>query len=281
VTKAQNSWQDAGGQRWAELSARTDAQLGPLGRKVMALLEPARGERVLDIGCGAGQSTAELAELVGETGRVVGVDISEPLLNAAKDRIAARGLRQVELVLGDAANVTFAQPFDLAFSRFGVMFFEDSVAAFENVGRALRAGGRLGFVCWQPQERNPWADAPLAAVRTLRPDLPLPPLVAPDLPGPFYFSSPPFVRDILERAGFVDVRIEPYEESLPLGGAKLLDEAVEYLLQIGPAARFLSEAGLNADARARELIARALAPFVTDGGVLVPARVLLVTARRR
>ena len=91
MTKAQNSWQDTAGQRWAELSERTDAQLGPLGRQAMALLAPARGERVLDIGCGAGQSTAELAELVGETGQVVGIDISEPLLKAAKSRLAGRG----------------------------------------------------------------------------------------------------------------------------------------------------------------------------------------------
>ncbi len=278
--KAENSWQDAAGQRWAELSERTDAQLGPLGRQAMALIAPLRGERVLDVGCGAGQSTVELAELVGETGKVVGLDISEPLLNAAKNRVAARGLRSVELVLANAATAGFAEPFDVAFSRFGVMFFEDSVAAFANIGRALRSGGRLGFVCWQPRERNPWAHEPLEAVRALRPDLPLPPLLAPDKPGPFYFSSPAFVRDVLERAGFGDVQIVPYEASLPLGGAKVLDEAVDYLLQIGPAARFLNEAGLNAEPRARELIARAVAPFVTDGGVLAPSRVLLVAARR-
>jgi SAM-dependent methyltransferase len=278
--KAENSWQDAGGQRWADLSERTDAQLGPLGRKAMALLAPARGERALDIGCGAGQSTVELAELVGETGNVVGVDISEPLLLAAKRRVAAAGLRNVELVLANAASASFAEPFDLAFSRFGVMFFEDSVAAFANVARALRSGGRLGFVCWQPRERNPWADAPLEAVRTLRPDLPLPPLLAPDLPGPFFFSSPAFVRDILERAGFGDVQLVPFEANLPLGGAKRLEEAVDYLLQIGPAARFLNEAGLDAEPRARELITRALAPFATDAGVLAPSRVWLVTARQ-
>jgi SAM-dependent methyltransferase len=278
--KAEERWRDVSGQRWVELAERTDAQLGPLGRAVMDLVAPAPGERVLDVGCGAGQSVVQLAGLVGETGRVVGLDISEPLLAAAQKRIDARGLANAELVLGNAATATFPEPFDVAFSRFGVMFFEDSVAAFGNIGRALRSGGRLGFVSWQPLEDNPWAHAPLAAARTLAPELPAGPMLEPGQPGPFFLSSAALVTDILSRAGFAEVRVVRHEPLLRLGGARTVDEAVDYLLQIGPAARFLTDAGLVEDERARDVIARAVAPFLSEQGVMVPSRVLLVTARR-
>src|SRR5690242_19837843 len=117
--KAEYAWQDAAGQRWAALQTRTDAHLGPLGQRVLALVAPARGERVLDVGCGAGQTTLELSELVGPTGSVVGVDISEPLLAAARER--AQGRDNIELRLGNAATERFERAFDLVFSRFGVM----------------------------------------------------------------------------------------------------------------------------------------------------------------
>ena len=278
--KAEQRWQDAAGQRWADLAERTDAQLGPLGRAAMARLDPAPGERVLDIGCGAGQSTIELAERVGATGKVVGLDISEPLLAAARQRIEARSVTNVELVLDNAATAHFAEPFDLAFSRFGVMFFEDPLAAFANIGRALRAGGRLGFVCWQRLEDNPWAAAPLAAVRTLAPERPLGPMLEPGQPGPFFLSSPAFVSDLLGRAGFSEVEVVPQEVRLPLGGARSVEEAVDYLLQIGPASRFLTDAELTLHPRVHELLAHAVAPFLDGEGVMVASRVLLVAARR-
>jgi SAM-dependent methyltransferase len=278
--KAEIGWQDIAGERWAALQSRTDAQLGPLGRAAMGLVAPVRGERALDVGCGAGESTLELAELVGPAGSVVGVDVSEPLLTAARERVRASGHSQVELVLGNAATERYAQPFDLVFSRFGVMFFEDSVAAFANLRAALKPGGRLGFVCWQALAQNPWAEAPLAAVRALKPEHPVPELLAPGRPGPFALSSAPLVQDLLEAAGFRQIRVTPDDRLVPIGGARTLDEAVDYSLQIGPAARFIADAELAEDPRVRGAIAGALAPFASDVGVLVPARTFFVRAER-
>ncbi len=278
--KAEIGWQDAAGRRWAELQERTDAQLDPLGRAVLERVKPRPGERALDVGCGAGQSTLELAELVGPPGTVVGVDVSEPLLRRAKERVKAAGLSNIELVLANAATFALEPPVDLIFSRFGVMFFEEPVTAFAHLHALLVAGGRLGFVCWQALELNPWAQAPLTAVRSLRPEHPLVALLQPGKPGPFAFSDATLVERILSDAGFRDVSVVPNDIEVALGGARTLPEAIDYTLQIGPAARFVADAGLEADPRVRDALTAALTPFASERGVFVPARTLLVTATR-
>jgi SAM-dependent methyltransferase len=278
--KAEIAWQDAAGRRWVELQERTDAQLDPLGRAALERVAPKPGERALDVGCGAGQSTLELAELVGAGGRVIGVDVSDPLLTRAKERVAAAGVTNVELLLANAASVRVEPAVDLVFSRFGVMFFDDPVAAFAHLRTTLASGGRLGFVCWQPLEVNPWAHAPLSAVRGLKPEHQLLELLAPGKPGPFALSDAANVRGVLERAGFASIAVTPYEAEVPIGGARTLEEAVAYSLQIGPAARFIADADLEHDPRVPEALTAAIAPYATERGVLVPARTLIVTARR-
>jgi SAM-dependent methyltransferase len=278
--KAEIAWQDAAGRRWVELQERTDAQLDPLGRAALERVAPQTGERALDVGCGAGQSVLELAELVGPRGNVVGVDVSEPLLGRAKERVAAARLSNVELLLANAASVRVEPAVDLIFSRFGVMFFEDPVAAFAHLRTTLVPGGRLGFVCWQPLAVNLWAAAPLAAVKKLRPEHPQLELLAPGKPGPFAFSDAKVVENLLERAGFTHVTIVPHEAEVAVGGARTLEDAVEYSRQIGPAARFIADAGLEADPRLHDALTEALAPHASERGVLVPARTLLVTAKR-
>jgi SAM-dependent methyltransferase len=278
--KPENTWQEKSGERWAELQERTDVQLGDFGRAALARVSPVPGEKALDVGCGAGQSTLELAELVGPDGHVVGIDISEPLLARARERVTASGHDNVELTLGDAATARLTPPlFDLVFSRFGVMFFEDAVAAFTHLREAMRPWGRLGFVCWQAARLNPWAEAPMAAVRAVAPAQPLPPMFAQDQPGPFYFADPTFVRATLAAAGFTDVGLAPHEAQMSLGGARTLAEAVDFTAQIGPAARFIAEADPALKPRMTAALAEALGPYVTDAGVFVQAHAWLVTAR--
>jgi SAM-dependent methyltransferase len=274
------TWQDAAGERWAALHERTNVQLDPLGRAAMELAAPTIGERVLDVGCGAGESTVELAELVGPTGRVIGLDISGALLEAARERADDAGHLHVQCVLGDGATERFTEPFDLVFSRFGVMYFADPEKAFGNLRSALKPNGRLGFVSWQPLAANPWADTPLAAVRTLRPKHPLPEPLVPGKPGPFSLCDPALVQGILEHAGFRAVTIEPHDQPVLFGGSLTLHDAVDYALQIGPAARFVADAELERDPRVKRLIRDALAPFASSKGLYIPARTLLVTARR-
>ena len=152
------------GARWVEVGPRIDAQLEPLGLATIERAAVRVGERVLDVGCGCGQATLQLAERVGATGSVLGSDISEPMLARARERAGEAGLENVEFRQGDAQTEPFPEShFDLIFSRYGVMFFADSEAAFANLRVALRPGGRLVFVCWQELGKNPWLEQPLGA----------------------------------------------------------------------------------------------------------------------
>jgi SAM-dependent methyltransferase len=273
------AWKDQAGSKWVQQQERTDAQLEMLGLAAIEKLAPAEGERALDVGCGAGQTLLQLAERVGSRGSVVGVDVSGPLLERARERVVAGGFSQVELVMGDAGSERFERPFDLVFSRFGVMFFDEPVAAFSNLRAALRPGGRLGFVCWQAADLNPWATVPLAAARSVAPAQPPPAIFEPGQPGPFYFADAAFIRRVLEGAKFDAIVIEPREFSSRLGGALTLDEAVDFVFEIGPTARFLAEADPALAPAMRSAVRDALASFVTDDGVRAPMRTWIVTAR--
>jgi SAM-dependent methyltransferase len=204
----------------------------------MARLPLAPGQSVLDVGCGCGQTLLQLADLVGPSGRVVGVDISPPMLARARERAAARP--EISLVEADAQSYPLPPAsFDAVYSRFGVMFFEDPRAAFANLSAALRPGGRLAFVCWQAIERNPWAAIPLAAVQRLQPTAtPRAPPAGP--PGPFSFADPDHVRAILSAAGFASIQLDRWEAPLHIGGAMTLAEAREYAARSGPAARAIA-----------------------------------------
>src|SRR5262249_33548234 len=191
-------------------------------------------------GCGCGQTLLQLAALAGPSGQVLGVDISPPLLECARKRVAGRPT--IALALGDAQAYAFAPgAFDAVYSRFGVMFFDEPRAAFRNLRAAARPGGRLSFVCWQDLAKNPWAARPLEAVMRLLPASAMPDMLREGRPGPFFLSDPARVRAILGGAGWTDVSVEPVEMHLHLGGSATLDEAIEYSLQIGPAARAMGD----------------------------------------
>jgi SAM-dependent methyltransferase len=267
-------WNETIGPRWVEMGDLLDAQIAPLGLAAMERAQPAPGERVLDIGCGCGQTSVQLAERVGAGGSVLGVDVSSPMLERAGARAA--GLPALRFVNADAQTHAFGERFDLAFSRFGVMFFADPVAAFANVRRALEPGGRIAFVCWQAIDRNPWLLVPLRAVVGLV-DLPAPP--APGAPGPFAFADPARVQGILESAGFEKVALEPLEGSLAIGAGGDLERAVQFTMQMGPVSATLREAGEELRRRAAEAIRAALAPLATPTGVRAEYAAWIATAR--
>jgi len=272
-------WQDRAGRTWAELSDATDRQLDPLGQMAIACLAPKAGERVLDVGCGAGQTSLELGAAVGASGQVLGVDISEALLARAQERALVAGASNVAFVRADAGTHRFAPPpFDGLFSRFGVMFFDDPRAAFANLQAALAPqSGRLSFVCWQAMERNPWALLPLRAVQAALPQLPMPgPLV--DGPGPFAFADTGRVSSLLAGAGFRAVDIESRTVATNVGGARTLDEATDYFMRIGPASRLLADADEALRPTARAAIEQSMAVFAGERGVWCDAAILLVTA---
>jgi SAM-dependent methyltransferase len=270
-------WNVEAGPGWVARQEQLDRMLAPLGNEALSAARPAAGERAIDIGCGCGATTIALAERVGTDGRVFGVDISEPMLERARERCAALGLTNVELLCADAQRALVPRGNDLAFSRFGIMFFDHPVVALGNIGRGLRKDGRLAFVCWQERARNPWMGVPLAAALQ---HVPPPPPQPPDAPGPWAFADRDRLAHILDAAGFDDVAIEPVEHDLLVGGADDLDGAVGFAIDSGSMRSVLGDIDESTRARVADSIRVAFEPYVVADGVRIPSATWVVSARR-
>lgn len=269
-------WNEVSGPRWVRVQDVIDRQIAPLGERALAAAQLSPGERVLDVGCGCGQTTLRAAAHVGEAGEVLGIDLSAPMLARARERAREMGVTNVRFEQADAQTASLPQHFDVLFSRFGVMFFDAPEAAFTNLRRALRSGGRLAFVCWQALTRNPWMLVPLTAVAPLVP-LPAPP--PPGAPGPFGFADAARVTRILEEAGFVDVGVESVEETL-LVGPPDVNDAARFLVAMGPAAAALADAALTPEKQSQveQAVRQAIEPYLTPDGVRMPSASWIVTA---
>lgn len=234
------------------------------------------GEAVLDIGCGSGQLSVQAAERVGSAGSVVGADVSGPLI--ARARLRAGDAVNVSFVEADVQVHDFAgHAFDAVVSRFGVMFFDDPVAAFANLRSATTPTGRLAFVAWQAAPLNEWVMTPMAA---LVPHLGMPELPAPGAPGPFAFADVDHLRSVLTGSGWNDVHIEGVETTVLVGGPGSADDVVEFY-QRDPFGRMLM-AKAPADKRAAALsdLRDAVAAGMTEQGLPQRAAVWVATARR-
>jgi SAM-dependent methyltransferase len=270
-------WNETAGPKWIGLQRTIDAQIAPLGRAAMDAVRPAPGERVLDVGCGCGQTSLELARRVSPGGSVLGIDIATDMLAAARAEAESSGVENVTFENADAQTYGFAPAsFDVAFSRFGVMFFIDSQAAFANIARAIRPGGRLAFVCWQALPLNPWMAVPMAAALA---HVAFTPPASHDAPGPFAFADGERVHRILERAGFADVHGEAHHAQLTLGGGDL-DGTTDFVLQLGPTGAVLREATQDVRDRVRIAVRSALEPYATPDGVRMDSATWIFTARR-
>lgn len=268
-------WNAAAGQTWANLQDLLDRQLEPLGLEAIKALAPLAGESLLDIGCGCGQTTLELARRVGPGGSVTGVDISQPMLAVARSRALVEGGAEAAFHEADAQADTETlrdAAFDAGFSRFGVMFFSQPAAAFRNIRRALKPGGRLTFVCWRPLADNVWMRGPLESAL---PFVPPPEPADPHAPGPFAFADPERVRRILREAGFDGVAIRPFDTQI---GAGDLEHTLQMSLRIGPLATLIRDNPQSARAIS-EAVKQRLESYVTPKGVLMPAAVWIVTAQ--
>ncbi|HEY8120272.1 MAG TPA: class I SAM-dependent methyltransferase [Myxococcota bacterium] len=270
-------WNEQAGPIWVAMQERMDAQIGAHGARALAALNARPGERILDVGCGCGDTALALARAVGASGRVLGVDLSAPMLARARERAAAAGLTNVAFEVADAQTHALpASALDALFSRFGVMFFEAPALAFANLARALRPGGRVAFACWQPVAANPWVAVPMAALASV---LPLPPPPVPGAPGPFAFGDAERVRGILGEAGLGDVAFQSEQLPMVFGG---VDEAAAFLTDMGPASRAVREAG-GGDAlreKAQAAIRSAILPHARDGRVELPSAIWVVRARK-
>src|SRR5579871_1670619 len=256
---------------WAEVREPLERQLAPLGRHALTALAPRSGERILDIGCGGGETTLDLTQAAAPDGAVVGIDLSAAVLAFA--RRAAKGHARVRFIEADAGTYRFEPAsFDAAFSRFGVMFFADPVAAFINIRRSLKPNGRLAFVCWRALEENQLDMLPLKAASAH-----LPPLPArdPHAPGPFAFADASHVHNILEGAGFGEIEITAHDEQVGSGD---LDTMLKVCSRVGTLGKILRE---NPELRRAVLpaVRSALAAHVGASGVRLNAATWVVTAR--
>lgn len=267
-------WNGPGGQHWTDRQQIQDALLAPISDILIDRAKATAGERIVDVGCGCGATTIALAEKVGPTGQAVGIDISAPMLDRAR-QIAPKGAT-VDFILADATVYPFEPAtFDLLVSRFGVMFFAEPALSFANMRKALRPTGRLAFVCWREPRDNPWLITPLQAVYKHVPKLPQ---LGPEDPGPFAFASEQRVHRILSEAGFSRIAMERCDLSLDVAVGRGLEAAVEAALEIGPASRALEGQPSDLRAAATGSIREALAPFVRGQAVPLPASIWIVTA---
>ena len=268
-------WNGTAAERWTTHQQAQDPALAPLGEAVMDALAIAPGEAVIDIGCGCGGTTLEIARRVGGSGHVLGVDVSAPMLARARERAAAAPDLAIDFALGDAAAHDFvAGAFDVAFSRIGVMFFADPQAAFANMLAALRPGARLGFVCWRTLKENQWATLPIDVATR---HVPAPQRAGPEDPGPFSFRDAGRIHRILAAAGFTAVEIEPLDRALNYGPT--VEAATVMTMGMGPISNAIMEAPDDVQQRIADDMRQALVPKLRDGGVFLNAGCWLVTAR--
>jgi SAM-dependent methyltransferase len=266
MTTQADYWNSDAGRTWVAEADRLGPMLAPLGALAQSALGDVAGKRVLDIGCGAGASARQLAAA---GAWVTGVDVSAPLLDAARQKTGGP-----EYLLADAGVDDLRGPYDAAFSRFGVMFFEDPPAAFSHLRAAMKPGAPMAFVCWGPMLENVWAMKPVQAVLPFLPAPPEPP--TPGAPGPFAFADPARPRALLENAGWSDVTVKSWRGDYLVGPSAA--EALPLMLRVGPLGRLLREHPTVA-APAEAALLDLLKTHETPEGVAMGASVWIVTAR--
>lgn len=265
----------AAGTMWTALRDRFDSQVNEHGLAAIDALAPAPGETVIDIGCGAGTTTVQIAALVGDGGHVRGLDISPTMIEGAAAHATEEGLENVTFMVGDAMAEPFSADADAVFSRFGVMFFSDATAGFANILGALRSGGRLGFVCWQSPMENPWVARPLAIAAEF---VEIPFGGDPTAPGPFSLGDPERLSSVLGDAGFVDVDIKPHSAPAYLGSDTA--DAVDFLSKLMPPIVALEAEDPEKAAQLRARVAEEIVDWDGPDGVQAPSAAWIVTARR-
>jgi len=268
-------WNGDEAAHWLVHEARYERMLAPFTDHLLTAAAIGRADRVVDVGCGTG-STTRAAGRVAIEGGALGVDLSAAMLRQAARRTQEEGLTNVRFGHGDAQVHRFTPGAgDVAISRFGVTFFADPAAAFANVARGLRPGGRLVFVCWQNLADNEWILVPGAAAAQ---HVPLPPLDDPTAPGPFSLGERDRIATVLRAAALSDVAIEPIAEPLWMGPD--VADAIAFLKSTGMWNSVLRDADPPTVARVSEAVQAALEPYVTPDGVQLGSRAWLVTASR-
>jgi len=265
-------WNGAASKGWVAGQESLDRSLAGVTDKLVESAAIDAGERVIDIGCGTGQMSFIAAERVGDGGEVLGVDISAPMLAHARDLAKGMNLDNVSFREGDAQTDPLLSDANLVLSRFGVMFFEDPVAAFANVRKHMAGGGRLCFACWQSPKLNEWVSLPVGIARKyVTEDTPR----DPHAPGPFAFADDARVERILEDAGWRDVVCTPVSFDMPWGKSR--EKAAEGLMERGPVRPLIADMAPETVEKIRREIVAALPSG--EERITLKGAIWMVTAR--
>ena len=270
-------WNDRAAVTWTGFQENLDALFEPLTGLALDAAAPMRGQNAIDIGCGCGATVLALADRLGPTGQVLGLDVSEPMAARARERIAASRLTNAQVIVSDAATHDFVDAgADLLFSRFGVMFFADPIAAFTNMHRAMLPGGRLLCAAWRPLADNPWFRVPLEAARSLL--TPQPP-ADPFAPGPFAFAIPERTTGILTAAHWRDTTLTSHDVTMRFAAAGQVEAATDFATRVGALARVLADESPEVQVQVRQAVANALRAYDSPAGINLTGSIWLISAR--
>lgn len=272
-------WNGEAGQEWVERDRQMRSTLRPIGGEAIAAALVQSGEAVLDVGCGCADTSFALLDSVGAAGRVLGVDISGPMLGSARSRakqLSDELQSAIDFEHADASIYPFeAASFDLVFSRFGVMFFADPAAAFANIRKALKPKGRIAFICWAPVPENEWITLPMSAAFQ---HVPRPEPMPPNSPGPFGLSDREFTEQMLVDAGYTDINIVSTRPLMRFGHGIEQDRVADFFIDIGPVSRVLKETPPDLQETVRLAIADVIMPHYDGETVNLNASCWIVTA---
>ena len=271
-------WSGKGGDIWVERQNVMDTMLSPLGEAALNKLNFNEEENVLDIGCGCGHTTLNIAKRIEPLGNVTGLDISEPMLERAKESAVEMSITNTSFKCVDVQTEDLGdQIYSAAFSRFGVMFFEDSIAAFKNINKSLISGGCLSFVCWQSPAVNPWQSLFIQEIKKFL-ELPSPP---PRSPGPFAFMESEYVFSILEESKFQDINIEGHEAEVNMFSGRSLSDSVKDYISINPVVtEMLRDSSEDQTTEIVNSAIEAFSPYYSEKGLIFPSATWLVTAKK-
>jgi len=265
-------WNGAGGEAWVTGQETLDAAMRPVTTVLLKAAGVRATDRVTDIGCGTGETTLAVAK---KAAAVLGVDVSGPMLALAKSRADDQGLGNVQFEQRDAQTGDLQVDATLAMSRFGVMFFEDPIAAFANIRSQMAADGRLCFACWKSPRENEWVSLPMSVVRQhVQEDTPPDPLA----PGPFAFADDKRIKSILEQSGWQDINVAPTNFDMAWGESA--EDAAVGLIERGPLRRiFVGDPSISEETKQTIIkgIQDALPP--SDGGIFLKGAIWIVTAK--
>ena len=275
--KQKEFWSGAGGDVWVNKQREMDIMLNPLGQRAIDKLALSPDKIILDIGCGCGATSLEIAKQIPQ-GKIIGLDISVPMLDQASKLALEMSLTNTEFQIKDVQVEDLkSEYFDIAFSRFGVMFFEDPFEAFKNIHNSLTQDGQLSFVCWQNASLNPWQSLSMQVIKQFL-DLPAPP---PKSPGPFAFEDKEYIKEILEVSGFQEIVITDNQEDIVMFSGKSIREASEDYLTINPVVtEMLKNSGDELKEEILEALITKFSDFHKNEGLLFPSATWIVTAKK-